>query len=324
MKKFKFFLKLILVIDVVLTIVILTPFYKSYPNVDFFNQRKFSDRNWLSKGFINVYNINKIQFHLNQGISFLQKPRKEAEIIYKMTGIFLREKLNGNLQTNDDGDWVYSESVSNKNRSRIDAELNSATKEYEKIAISDEKQVLISNKKHNVSSEILFNLEYFKKLNELDKNHFSKNSLIVNTIVNLKSMFGVLNENETEFINEVNFCYSTFPILCSNNSGLDFEVDNYQDLSIKLAQHFFGLENSISHGYINSNCIANIQLNNLKKFSEPLGLELSDNYLNSVNEIENSKSYNSVSFFADFIYYSFITSLFLVIVLWFKSKFWKN
>lgn len=305
-------LKQIVIVIVLLDLILITSsaltYYKVHPDTKFFKESNYNVKRWLDEAHLNSSKINDIQLLLNNDIGFLQKSRKEAQVLFELNEVLVKSRLNGMLEVKE-GELKFTKKANNRVRNKIDQNLSNVVKKYESIRTPKEMIVL-----NGSEPSIPFSYFYFKKLKELSDLELSRKRILVNLFIDIKSILRLTNEKEKNYLDQINTCYALFPVLCASRSSLEYKSSFFEEYSIDLFSCFFGAKTAISHGFINSKNIYEIQKTALSEFHQITGFKLPESYIKELKDQKRSNSIRLEYILAFITYFSFVSG-FLYLIL---------
>lgn len=308
MRRLKQIVMVIVLLDLILITSSALTYYKAHPDTKFFKERNYNIKRWLDEAHLNSSKKNDIQLLLSNDIGFLQKSRKEAQVLFELNEVLVNSRMNGMLEVKE-GELKFTKKANNRARNKIDQNLSNVLKKYETIRTP--KGLIVLN---GSEPSIPFSYFYFKKLKELSDLELSRKRILVNLFIDIKSLLRFTNEKEKNYLDQINTCYALFPVLCSSRSSLEYKSSFFEEYSIALFSYFFGAKTAISHGFINSKNIYEIQKNGLSEFHQITGSKLPESYIKELKDQKQSNSIRLESIIAFITYVSFVLGVVYLIL----------
>lgn len=318
MRRLKQIVIMIVLIDLILITSSALTYYKVHPDTKFFKESNYNIKRWLDEAHLNSSKINDIQLLLNNDIGFLQKSRREAQVLFELNEVLVNSRLNGMLEVKEGG-LKFTKKANNRVRNKIDQNLSNILKKYETIRTP--KEMIVLNGSEPSSP---FSYFYFKKLKELSDLELSRKRILVNLFIDFKSLLRFTNEKEKNYLDQINTCYALFPVLCASRSSLEYKSSFFEEYSIDLFSCFFGAKTAISHGFIKSQNIYEIQKKGLSEFHQITGSKFPESYVKELNNQKESKYFGLVSILAIITYFSFVLGVFYLILAKSLNDFFSN
>jgi hypothetical protein len=291
-------------------IILIAKKYEKHPNFSEFNENP--NRKILAPSEVGWNRMKSISdFYLTDYPS-IQISKKYFKILFELVSIQNKASISGKIKFENDG-YYFSEKANKTEREEIEKKLNSKLDELKKFKFNNSEVVLtnFSNKvADNIPLKTLFESQFIGRFDSLKKSELSKSNSLV---LNVKSFFGLLSDEETKHIDDINNTLASLPIFLTNNVVICEKSDFLNDYTNELAILIFGRQNAFSHGFITNYDYAINQIKVLNDIEKKFFYKVPSSFKEKLNKNSLNKSILP-KILAVIVYYSLLISLSIFIL----------
>lgn len=317
MKKFK--LKTILYSfltgSILFISIILTLNYQEHPKYRDFNENPTGKVMPTDAVEINktkaISNLYQIKY------SGIEKAKEEYNLVYDMQMLLIKSKLKGLLKLQD-GNYSFSKNATVPQIQKLEIELNNKLKLIEKLTGSSSDFIFEQSSKYNqdkISMMInVFKYKFYDEFDTLIQLEYNKSPFILN----LKSIFTIINKEESDYLVKINKSYSSLPLLLNNQLSEVKKEDFSNKFLNEIARLFLGEDNAFSHGFISNKKYAIYQKEILEEFQKENSYKIPNVVTKKLNNLISVKN-NFAIILARILYYTVVSSILTLLIIRIKK-----